>query len=184
MIVCLLPRTRGGVSLAPRGLRRIPPSSPHTRGCFCMRIRFVRDLVFFPAHAGVFLKKASLWPSAAVLPRTRGGVSKGSADRLWCKISSPHTRGCFPRFDGTIAHEAFFPAHAGVFPSRNCCRGGRCFLPRTRGGVSADTDCSCPWQHSSPHTRGCFSSAKAGSANSPFFPAHAGVFPRARVWPS
>ena len=49
-----LPRIRGGVSLILPAPRKVRWSSPHTRGCFPLRIIIILMTRVFPAYAGVF----------------------------------------------------------------------------------------------------------------------------------
>ena len=70
-----LPRIRGGVSYVKTLADRIGKSSPHTRGCFYLRVEAGGGIKVFPAYAGVFLKGRPEPPRAVSLPRIRGGVS-------------------------------------------------------------------------------------------------------------
>ena len=92
-------------------------------------------------------------------------------------ISSPHTRGCFPVMASHRAISAFFPTHAGVFPTPLPPLAMKPALPHTRGGVSGwdklESEVCC----SSPHTRGCFLADDDARRLEFFFPTHAGVFP-------
>ena len=93
--------------------------------------------------------------------------------------SSPHTRGCFPLYEGVRQRLQVFPAYAGVFlpcAGSVSCAGG---LPRIRGGVSRRVQKRQSAQRSSPHTRGCFCRCARPRAQEPVFPAYAGVFPTA-----
>ena len=112
-----LPRIRGGVSALEVLLEENKKSSPHTRGCFCLRgAGFCPDGVF-PAYAGVFLSATPSQRRAESLPRIRGGVSTVAYSRDVENGSSPHTRGCFQRQPAPTASPTVFPAYAGVFPA-------------------------------------------------------------------
>ena len=95
-VLDLLPHTRGGVSGNAVVVLSEYCSSPHTRGCFFNREKMCASRIFFPTHAGVFLKGSVNGSVARFLPHTRGGVSVVILNLRQLENSSPHTRGCFP----------------------------------------------------------------------------------------
>ena len=155
-----LPRACGGVSLNAAAAPLGRSSSPRMRGCFRrLRRRVPRDQVF-PAHAGVFLRKAS-----------RG---------LLRQTSSPRMRGCFPMTKPASLRKRVFPAHAGVFlfPPNCLATLETESLPRACGGVSIAKAPKAAKPVSSPRMRGCFDYGERVLSRIPVFPAHAGVFPK------
>ena len=172
-----LPRIRGGVSNLAKELFVAYESSPHTRGCFCSSRLNLQYSFIFPAYAGVFLRRAVRSRYCLHLPRIRGGVSLILKTSPIQPISSPHTRGCFPSNALTEFHHTIFPAYAGVFPLTRRPPLPWWNLPRIRGGVSPAEMAEPGVLVSSPHTRGCFPSAKEVTSSGSIFPAYAGVFP-------
>ena len=135
-----LPRSCGGVSMIETSLLHLLRSSPLMRGCFRLTLGWCPVLLVFPAHAGVFPMNLAGGITGVRLPRSCGGVSMtdgGIGVKSW---SSPLMRGCFWISSFLIALVWVFPAHAGVFPGRWWTSGTRMGLPRSCGGVFAETD--------------------------------------------
>ncbi|SQH27577.1 Domain of uncharacterised function (DUF2825) [Arcanobacterium haemolyticum] len=181
IVLCALPRTRGGISGSPGKQGPTGPSSPHTRGYFQVRLYLGTPHALFPAHAGVFPIGTLATPVMVTLPRTRGGISTSRLRPPWIRTSSPHTRGYFLPFTQSLFTYALFPAHAGVFLDNPGKKDVSFALPRTRGGISPHRLCQAPRCSSSPHTRGYFHFAHVSDEMEPLFPAHAGVFPAVHV---
>ena len=150
-----LPRARGGVPPVDNWIFSDGASSPRTRGCsrWCDSAR--RDARVFPAHAGVFPRKASAEPPSHRLPRARGGVPACKSLPAAERRSSPRTRGCSHVFAGAQFRDDVFPAHAGVSPIPPATSVARCGLPRARGGVPLSKSEQKLERGSSPRTRGC-----------------------------
>ena len=97
-------------------------------------------------------------------------------------VFSPRTRGCSHEFDNTGFGVAVFPAHAGMF---RCKRGSNFPLqsfPRARGDVPQLPRPAGTEREFSPRTRGCSCPRSSKCDPAHFFPAHAGMFLRLRLW--
>ena len=148
------------------------------RGCFqALRGRRLFDQLF-PAHAGVFLLRGQPLRRQRPFPRACGGVSICMGSLRKRSRFSPRMRGCFLFLEFRELMAELFPAHAGVFLDRFIAL--QCFnaFPRACGGVSEIDVNIVRMNGFSPRMRGCFQDDRLPDAAEPFFPAHAGVFPR------
>ena len=131
-----LPCTRRGVSLF-HGLPFQPEvSSLHAQGCFPDAGACGAGCSIFPARAGVFPARSSLWATLGHLPCTRRGVSTLAGRGTIPATSSLHAQGCFYLSSCLHVNRKIFPARAGVFPVRTSFTGPLEHLPCTRRGVS------------------------------------------------
>ena len=135
------------------------------------------SLLVFPTHVGVFLFFAGVQADVYCLPHTRGGVSEHKNTRHTCRLSSPHTWGCFQIGIGGSSMSGVFPTHVGVFPPDVATGHLSACLPHTRGGVSRRSNRRGDGTGSSPHTWGCFRINPKGIKRENVFPTHVGVFP-------
>ncbi len=113
-IIAPVPRTRGGLPNRARAVSSWVSCSPHPQGSPAVRPgqRGFRSL--FPAPAGVSRAAAGKpWRWSSV-PRTRGGLPRGSREALALVICSPHPRGSPVLRFADAEGEVLFPAPAGV----------------------------------------------------------------------
>ena len=130
--------------------------SPLTRGCFYIAPSAVGTVTVFPAHAGVFPASSVVLHCIYRIPRSRGGVSAYARGVFVEQEYSPLTRGCFQGLQEQGHAARVFPAHAGVFPTREPSHIGCLCIPRSRGGVSLSHRLNRLMVLYSPLTRGCF----------------------------
>ncbi len=147
------PRARGGCSPLGGAARRVPESSPRSRG---------------------LLTTPPLVATGSGRPRARGGCSTTSAASSRTAASSPRSRGLLQRRGGAPEGGAVVPALAGVAP------GGHQRVEEGQGRPRARGGCSSPYSNwisvwlSSPRSRGLLLPARAGVMDVAVVPALAG----------
>ena len=151
------PRARGdvpGFQLLTEGIFQF---SPRTRGCSVIN--------------------KLMGAGAKCFPRARGDVPILIAPQAVENRFSPRTRGC--SFGGHVQACVIvvFPAHAGMFPTRDLRNLGLNCFPRARGDVPGLGHCCRRDERFSPRTRGCSCHGDSLARISVVFPAHAGMFP-------
>ena len=175
-----LPRTRGDGPRRTVDARDSPTASPHTRGWTAGARALGGQAAGFPAHAGMDLSSRGGAGGGGGLPRTRGDGPRGRARSRRGALASPHTRGWTLKQEAMQRELEGFPAHAGMdlgAPGISLAWRG---LPRTRGDGPSKSGRAGVAERASPHTRGWTLASHASSAESPGFPAHAGMDPPRR----
>ncbi len=134
-------------------------------------------LYVFPTPVGVFPRWSGVNTRKTGLPHARGGVSRGAADLMPLRKSSPRPWGCFYQFCNISCDIVVFPTPVGVFLLITTLLVRFFCLPHARGGVSDHQRGFMLTKWSSPRPWGCFyDDGKLG--NSPeVFPTPVGVFP-------
>ena len=149
------PRARGDVPIGGGDFLKLRKFSPRTRGCSSRVTRAKQSPPVFPAHAGMFLIHPHTHMSTRSFPRARGDVPINNHSLSFLSVFSPRTRGC-SAFQAPLRHTpCVFPAHAGMFRSKEVVRIASKSFPRARGDVPlcrADTQGGRKF---SPRTRGC-----------------------------
>ena len=154
------PRARGDVPGVPRVWRVSAWFSPRTRGCSASYATKLYLEGVFPAHAGMFLYFAAWGKAPACFPRARGDVP---ATHVY-----------------SLGLRAVFPAHAGMFPGMFPPATPPLGFPRARGDVPPSVNTEDGKHVFSPRTRGCSPLSTDEMIAATVFPAHAGMFLKAR----
>ena len=168
------PRTRGEHSAGLFSVSQKAGSSPHTRGTRWPAHAVPWSSRFIPAHAGNTRSSCASCRACTVHPRTRGEHYDSSQHAIYCRGSSPHTRGTRTVRIMASMVSRFIPAHAGNtfdVPQRDAWGPVH---PRTRGEHSKPSRLSADFTGSSPHTRGTRGGQVPPHDVGRFIPAHAG----------
>ena len=168
------PRSRGEHFLQADDMRRLPGSSPLTRGALGADTNGLASDRLIPAHAGSTANWYKFDTADTAHPRSRGEHLEAAKDHLKQMGSSPLTRGAPTLVEPMRGIGGLIPAHAGSTAQRTCAQTASPAHPRSRGEHYGLGYADYALHGSSPLTRGALSVAGRAERLQGLIPAHAG----------
>ena len=149
-----LPRMRGDRPHSVNVFKRLPAFTPHARGSTEQHRAFQRELIVYPACAGIDPYTRLTGRLEHGLPRMRGDRPNISPISTFDQRFTPHARGSTNLVRSKNLRKGVYPACAGIDPLAGKDRITRPCLPRMRGDRPLLLFVSPHILQFTPHARG------------------------------